>query len=522
MLDEVFQAGTDKSLDQMQRLPALPPQLRDPSFASQAGEFLAAPFKGFAQAVNESLRAANRGLGGGVAPGLTFRATGQVDVEALMRAKADAVETQTAIDEALRSGANFWAPDPETATAASRTVQGVSRFLTKAAAYTIAAGPAGGAALTGLDEGITASAELTDAGVDPLTAAKVGAVRGLSAGVAVAIPAFGATKLATGALAVAGGPVQYIAENAAARKILQDADYTREAAQFDPFDPVGLSVATIFPALFGFGLYAARARAGRVPAQSEVDAARTVLAREAADGAALANPVNIEGQTAHVAALDSTAQQMARGQTPAVPPAAIAALDETGAARLADMADRLRSAVDEVRNDPSFRTAPEPKLVPRTIADPQIDAALTRARGISEEVRAGKVPEGTPPEVSNLALGLAEFKGREDALLMRVNAFRAADRGAPLPNVVADAIDSLRTDSAGANVPKPEQMVTPDPASEIVAQRPDMAVEVEGADGAPVRMSAREAMEHAAQTARNEAADADLIGIAAACFVGVG
>ncbi|MFX6949717.1 hypothetical protein ABTH81_21820, partial [Acinetobacter baumannii] len=60
-------------------------------------------------------------------------------------------------------------------------------------------------------------------------------------------------------------------QQAATRSILQNAGYDKIAEQYDPFDPVGLAVATLIPA--GFGAYASRGLRGARPVAAPVDAA---------------------------------------------------------------------------------------------------------------------------------------------------------------------------------------------------------------------------------------------------------
>jgi hypothetical protein len=522
MFDATFEREAQETINGMARMPALPPKLRDPSFASQAGELIASPFKGFAQGVNESLRAFTRAgravLDAGVSPE-EQDATAD-EREAILRDKAALAQHYKDVDEALRSGVAHWRPDPQTSTAASNVLHGASRFLTKAVGYSALTTPLVGAGLTGLDEGITGSLELQDQGVDPITAAKAGAVRGVAAGVSVALPAVGKTLMSTTGLVLASGAPMYIAEQAAARKILQDADYDQQAATFDPFDPVGLAVATLAPAVFGFGLHAVRARGAKAaPSADEVAAARVILAREAADGAALADPANLAGQAAHARALETSALQLVRDGR--VDVADRLPIDEAGAAKVGEMLDRMRAAADELRAQepaPVRAEAPAPRAVDRAL-----DSTITEARAVIDQAKAGgkfdDLASSAKPEVQNMAIGLREFEAQADAFLTRVQALRQADPQAPLSNVVADAVDSMRADPEGRAVPKAPP---PNPAAEIAQQRPEMMVDLEDANGNPVRVSAKDALTTAQEALAKETADAELLMVAANCFIGGG
>lgn len=163
--------------------------------------------------------------------------------------------------DSFRSVAREWMPDATTAHTAERTVFDLFRFGTKAVTSTALAGPVAGPGLVGLDEALTTADDLKRQGVDAETRMKVGAVSGLTAAAGVALPVAGRNPVQTAALVAVGGPGSFIAQQAATRQILQDADYTKLADQIDPLDPVGLAVSTLVPA--GFGVWAMRGMRGR-------------------------------------------------------------------------------------------------------------------------------------------------------------------------------------------------------------------------------------------------------------------
>lgn len=170
----------------------------------------------------------------------------------------------------LRATARDMMPDPATSNAVENVLFGLGRFGVKAVGYAAMAGPGAGAALLGGDEALTEADRLKAQGVDIETRTKVGAVAGLAAGAAVALPVAGKTITQTAALVAAGGPGAFVAQQAASRAILRDADYSKLADQYDPLDPVGLAVSTLVPA--GFGAWAARSMRGGAKAPA-VDAA---------------------------------------------------------------------------------------------------------------------------------------------------------------------------------------------------------------------------------------------------------
>ncbi len=225
-----------------------------PGFWGQAAELLQAPFKGAAQGAGQTARAINR-----VNP---------------MQAGSSSALSPTEQDEyaagcghhprvagpGIAPGHRRIQAVPLTSTTASMILQDAGRLLTKAAGYSVMGGPVAAVAGTGLDEAATGFMEFRDQGVDPMTAAKAGAVRGAMTAAGIAIPVVGTTGLKTVGLIAAGGPLSFMAEQATTRAILENANYLELAAEHDAFDPVGLGVSTLVPGLFGMALHRARVR----------------------------------------------------------------------------------------------------------------------------------------------------------------------------------------------------------------------------------------------------------------------
>jgi hypothetical protein len=157
--------------------------------------------------------------------------------------------------QAYKFGADL-RPDPLTAGTAENIVFGLTKGLTKAIGAAATLGPVAGAAVFGGSEGLTAAEDLATQGVDQETRTKVGAVTGVMNAAGVLLPVAGKTLAQTAALVVAGGPASFMAQQYATREILRNADYGKIAEQYDPLDPVGLTVATLLPA--GFAAYAKR------------------------------------------------------------------------------------------------------------------------------------------------------------------------------------------------------------------------------------------------------------------------
>lgn len=158
-----------------------------------------------------------------------------------------------ALDSVARSARDFersLRPDPATASTAEQVVFGLTSGLTEAAAGAVIAGPMGAAAALGVGEGAVLTDDLQRQGVDDKTARLAGAVGGVVNAASVMLPMAGPTLKATAALYLLGGPAGFMAQQAATRAILENADYSEIGAQFDPFDPVGLALSALIPLPF--------------------------------------------------------------------------------------------------------------------------------------------------------------------------------------------------------------------------------------------------------------------------------
>lgn len=195
---------------------------------------------------------------GGLTPGFDPDAAKNrnATVEAYDRLKTDGINWRT--DEgrqAYKFGTDL-RPDPLTAGTAENIVFGLTKGLTKAIGAAATLGPIGGAAAFGTSEAMTTAEDLAAQGVDQTTRVKAGAVSGVANAAGVLLPVAGKTLAQTAALVVTGGPLSFMAQQAATREILRSADYKQIAEQYDPLDPVGLTIATLLPA--GFAAYAKR------------------------------------------------------------------------------------------------------------------------------------------------------------------------------------------------------------------------------------------------------------------------
>ncbi|MFC4518612.1 lytic transglycosylase domain-containing protein [Cupriavidus pinatubonensis] len=288
MLDSMMQDSIDQTLDDRQQRPVAEPRqqsgfsvwntIKAPVVGAAHGAVTAG---GFGADVLGAFGQVQAGYGAMADPSLLLspeemqkrRDAGEEARQQVASGEAFSTELGTG----LRTTARGMMPDPATSNAVENVLFGASSLVTQAVGFSLMGGPAIGATLLAGSEGMAEADRLKAEGVDIGTRTKVGAVAGLAAGAGVALPVAGTTIARTAALVVAGGPGAYIAQQAASRAILENADYSKVAEQYDPFDPVGLAVSTLVPA--GFGAWAARGmrNAPKPAAGADAAAARALV-----------------------------------------------------------------------------------------------------------------------------------------------------------------------------------------------------------------------------------------------------
>lgn len=283
-LGDAFQASTDKALEVLASRPIEP----DPP----------APKHSAWSVIPRALAAAGAEVGGNVmdiagAYGQTMAATGaganpmipedaatrKERLDVFDKLKTEGIDWRGEESQQAYSYARDLRPDPQTAGTAENIVFGLTKGLTKAIGGGALLGPVAGAATFGASEGMTTSEDLAVQGVDQATRTKVGAVTGAINAAGMAIPAAGQTLGQTAALVAVGGPGSFVAQQAASRALLENADYHEQAQQFDPLDPTGLALATLLPA--GFAAWARAGRTAKPGAPSDPAAPAKVTQDEA-------------------------------------------------------------------------------------------------------------------------------------------------------------------------------------------------------------------------------------------------
>lgn len=148
--------------------------------------------------------------------------------------------------------------NPETMGTAAQIVYGLSEMLPKAMAYTIAAGPTGGAVAFGFDYGASRAQELMDEGVDTKTAVAAGIWTGAAGALGVKIPAtFGSSRLASAAIGAAANAGLTVAEEAGVQFALESQNYDQLAEQYG-LNFVDIAASAFFGGAMGGVLYRPR------------------------------------------------------------------------------------------------------------------------------------------------------------------------------------------------------------------------------------------------------------------------
>jgi len=253
-LGELYQQDVDRSLSTMAAIPPDPPK-RDERTA------WGAPWRAVKAAVADVAGSTADVLKGyGAASAMTLEAdpvARAVLGDKAVREGASEGRRQIAtgeefvsdVGQSFRQVSKDQRPDPATASKAEQIVFGMVRPLSKLVAGGVVAGPFGIVAAAG-EEGFTQSEDLREQGVDFATRTKIGTLTAGVNAVSAFLPMAGPTLKATAGLYLLGGPGAFMAQQQATRKILEEADYSELAKQYDPLDPTGLVLSALIPLPF--------------------------------------------------------------------------------------------------------------------------------------------------------------------------------------------------------------------------------------------------------------------------------
>lgn len=171
---------------------------------------------------------------------------------------------------------NDYTPSPETTGQAAMMIHGLTGSLAKAIGYTVATGGSGilAAPLFGADLGLYEAGKLRDKGVDASTARTAGAITGTVNAVGMALPgAVGTSYVKSMLFGGLANPATDSIEQASIKFVLDNANYSKQAQEYDPFDLANLGVSAGMGIAFG----ALGARANRAQARYEAAEAAAQL-----------------------------------------------------------------------------------------------------------------------------------------------------------------------------------------------------------------------------------------------------
>lgn len=269
-------------------------------------------FEGIGQSVGAGVMRGGAKAGralGLAAAGATRLASSVIEGRSLLDPDIDTSATDKIfgfIDDTVNPAIDSWTPDAREVGTVGRVLGGLSEIVLPLAAG--GGNPLGLAASTQLNT----TFDLTQQGVDPLTAGTLGAVDAAAVGVGFKLPFLGptfATKAATGA---AGGLVLGTTTTALDQSVLEVGGYEQLAQRYDPFDVEARTVDLLTGIAFG-GIAQLQTRA---VARSDRDAALAGLnARHFQSDTAPGRPLDEGASRAHQQALETALRQLQAGQS---------------------------------------------------------------------------------------------------------------------------------------------------------------------------------------------------------------
>ena len=209
-------------------------------------------------------------------------------------------------DEAFTDVKKQLSPDPQVTGFLGQIVHPITTMLSEAIPTTLLGGPLGGAAITAGAEGVAHTKVLESEGVDPETAAKVGAVTGIGAGLGLLLPAAIPGKIAT---RIASGLGINIAAGGAQRgvtgKTLRDNGYSEMADQYRVLDGTSMLVDGVLGSAFGT-LHSAKST---LPSLRDAALSANNIHQLEIDSAP-GIPADIATRNSHIAAMEQSTLQL--------------------------------------------------------------------------------------------------------------------------------------------------------------------------------------------------------------------
>ena len=156
-----------------------------------------------------------------------------------------------------------YTPKPETTGMAGQILYGFGVMGLKQLGYSVVSGfnPIGGAILTGVDYGVNEAGNLRDKGVKPEVATKAGITSGVMTAGGLLLPGaapagkFNPSRLTSAAWGAGANAVMDSGEKGIINYILQNANYSDIAKEYDPLDAAGLTASAGIGGIMGAILF---------------------------------------------------------------------------------------------------------------------------------------------------------------------------------------------------------------------------------------------------------------------------
>lgn len=247
-------------------------------------------------------------------------------------------------------------PNPASVGMAGQIIGEAAAILPRTIAGAVAAGPLGGAIAAGAPAGLSGKYVAMEEGVDEATATLKGLVDATTIGVGAVLPAakFVGPALGDFAIAVGANVGLGVGGRGLTGKLLEDAGYTAQAAQYKAFDGTAIAVDAILGAAF-FGIGRASMRR---PTTEQVQAALTENNAQHFDtGTAPGAATTPAAAVAHQDALRAAVEQISRGEPVTLPESIHAAEFLRSADEFQPVAPARQEIMASARMDvePTFR-----------------------------------------------------------------------------------------------------------------------------------------------------------------------
>ena len=379
-------------------------------------------------------------------------------------------------------------PSPETNGWLANVLQGVGSVLPAAVGGTAAAfgNPIGGALAVGEVKGYAKIKELENQGIDPNTAATVGAIEGITQGAGVLLPAGVGGKLSTRLASGAGINVGVgVGQRGLTAKTLEDNGYKDMASQYKMLDSAAIFTDAILGSFFG-AMHGEGARVEPLPSQVDAALAANNLHQLELDSAP-GVPIDAATRNAHVDAMNLGMEQLLRGEP----------VDISGVMNDANFINRpLNPEVDAAYRELLDEEGIRPILSPEArMAElergldiqglkPEEQAAIKQQMdALAEEaINARKMPEPSPINELSAKVESMSDEMRSQRLEMLNKKMEAAII-TPKEMIERDALNEYGKPKKEAVKPLTPQEQLVESSKRIAVEKPDLMVMTDAGEG---------------------------------------